>query len=103
MVEVAIANQIIALHLRSASNVFRISPVTALLFPLMISQPIGLHSPQNQHPAVSRRAAMVRTQGADRCAGYASNSHLIDPAMTPVRVDSRLTHCIPCPDGRPSS
>lgn len=39
----------------------------------------------DQRPAVSRRAAMVRTQGADRCAGYASNSHLIDPAMIPVR------------------
>ena len=54
----------------------------------------------DQHPAASRRAAMVRTQGADRCAGYASNSHLIDPAMTPVRGITRLTHCIPCPDAR---
>ena len=39
----------------------------------------------DQRPAVSRRAAMVRTQGADRCAGYASNSHLIDPAMNRLR------------------
>lgn len=30
---------------------------------------------------------MVRTQGADRCAGYASNSHLIDPAMNRLRVN----------------
>jgi len=29
---------------------------------------------------------MVRTQGADRCAGYASNSHLIDPAMNRLGV-----------------
>ena len=28
----------------------------------------------HQHPAASRRAAMVRTQGADRWAGYASHS-----------------------------
>jgi len=53
----------------------------------------------DQRPAVSRRAAMVRTQGADRWAGYASHSpelcfyvelssgfptHLIDPAMIPA-------------------
>jgi len=30
---------------------------------------------------------MVRNQGADRCAGYASNSNLIDPAMNRLRVN----------------
>ena len=31
---------------------------------------------------------------------YREQLHLIDPAMNRVRVNSRLTHCIPCPDVR---
>ena len=72
------------MRLKSPDGAVIADPVRRVA-PCFYSVSAGCPDERNQqHPAASRRAAMVRTQGADGWAGYASKSHLIDPAMIPA-------------------